>query len=423
MKRHTLNFLLFSSILPIVLAVLIASPTELFNGIIAIIQTQDILITDYIAIGGLGASLLNVGMISLLAVWIIQYSGAEINGTAIASVYLMGSFAFFGKNIFNVLPILLGTYLYSKITKERYCDIVHISLLATSFAPIVTELLFYILAPLSMRLSLSMIVGISAGFIIKPVSRHLFKVHEGFNLYNTGFSIGILATLYVSIMKSYGYEPVKRLILDTGNTLPYALSLSVLLLAMFMYGFYLDGFSFKNYRQLLKEPGYLDHDYLKMYGLSTVLINMAINGFIVMGYVLFIAKAGLNGPYIGAILTVVGFSGLGKHARNIWPILVGVVLGSLTQNWTLDTPTIVFAALFGTALAPIAGHFGWGWGILASYINSSVALNSGQMHAGMNLYNTGFSVGIVAAVLVPIMHRFAPVPPDLDKQLEYDLDA
>ncbi|WZU01952.1 DUF1576 domain-containing protein [Erysipelothrix sp. D19-032] len=77
----------------------------------------------------------------------IQYSGAEINGTAIASVYLMGSFAFFGKNIFNVLPILLGTYLYSKITKERYCDIVHISLLATSFAPIVTELLFYIPPP------------------------------------------------------------------------------------------------------------------------------------------------------------------------------------------------------------------------------------------------------------------------------------
>ena len=76
-----------------------------------------------------------------------------------------------------------------------------------------------------------------------------------------------------------------------------------------------------------------------------------------------------------------------------------------------------------TKMAPIAGHFGWGWGILASYINSSVALNSGQMHAGMNLYNTGFSVGIVAAVLVPIMHRFAPVPPDLDKQLEYDLDA
>ncbi|WZU01953.1 DUF1576 domain-containing protein [Erysipelothrix sp. D19-032] len=69
MKRHTLNFLLFSSILPIVLAVLIASPTELFNGIIAIIQTQDILITDYIAIGGLGASLLNVGPISLLALF------------------------------------------------------------------------------------------------------------------------------------------------------------------------------------------------------------------------------------------------------------------------------------------------------------------------------------------------------------------
>jgi hypothetical protein len=45
--------------------------------------------------------------------------------------------------------------------------------------------------------------------------------------------------------------------------------------------------------------------------------------------------------------------------------------------------------------------------VAAGFINSSVALNSGVLHGGMNLYNTGFSVGIVAAFLVPLMDSLA----------------
>ncbi len=67
----------------------------------------------------------------------------------------------------------------------------------------------------------------------------------------------------------------------------------------------------------------------------------------------------------------------------------------------------LLAALFGTSLAPIAGYYGWAWGVAAGFINSSVALNSGVLHGGMNLYNTGFSVGIVAAFLVPLMDSLA----------------
>ncbi len=64
---------------------------------------------------------------------------------------------------------------------------------------------------------------------------------------------------------------------------------------------------------------------------------------------------------------------------------------------------MLLAALFGTSLAPVAGHYGWAWGVVAGFLNSSVALSSGVMHGGMNLYNTGFSAGIVAAFLVPLI--------------------
>ena len=70
----------------------------------------------------------------------------------------------------------------------------------------------------------------------------------------------------------------------------------------------------------------------------------------------------------------------------------------------MDDPSILLAALFGTTLAPIAGRFGWHWGVVAGFsAHSSAALTVGPVHAGLNLYNNGFAAGIVAAVLVPVI--------------------
>ena len=100
---------------------------------------------------------------------------------------------------------------------------------------------------------------------------------------------------------------------------------------------------------------------------------------------------------------IAGFGACGKHIKTVIPVLLGVVLGSMTKVWHIDDPAVLLAALFGTSLAPIAGHYGWAWGIVAGFLNSSVALCSGVLHGGMNLYNTGFSAGIVAAFLVPLL--------------------
>jgi hypothetical protein len=102
-------------------------------------------------------------------------------------------------------------------------------------------------------------------------------------------------------------------------------------------------------------------------------------------------------------LTIVGFSAFGKHPKNIIPIMVGVFVGSLAKPWSASDPSVTLAALFGTTLAPIAGRFGWHWGIVAGYVHASAALSVGYLHAGLNLYNNGFAAGIVAAVLVPVI--------------------
>lgn len=102
----------------------------------------------------------------------------------------------------------------------------------------------------------------------------------------------------------------------------------------------------------------------------------------------------LNGPTIGAILTIVGFSAFGKHPWNVVPIMLGVFIASLTKQWDASTPSAVLAALFGTTLAPIAGRFGWRWGIVAGFIHSAVAQSVGQLHGGLVLYNDGFAAGL-----------------------------
>ena len=61
------------------------------------------------------------------------------------------------------------------------------------------------------------------------------------------------------------------------------------------------------------------------------------------------------------------------------------------------------AGLFGTTLAPIAGHFWYNFGVLAGFIHSALVLQTGGPVAGLNLYNNGFSGGLIAIVLYPTL--------------------
>lgn len=131
-----------------------------------------------------------------------------------------------------------------------------------------------------------------------------------------------------------------------------------------------------------------------------------------------------NGPTAGGILTIIGFSAFGKHARNILPVMCGVLLGSLIMHWSLSDSAVQLACLFCTTLAPISGYFGWLYGVLAGFIHASVVLYTGSPVAGMNLYNNGFSGGLVAIVLYAIViavirHR----RPEIQDEDYFDLVA
>jgi hypothetical protein len=152
---------------------------------------------------------------------------------------------------------------------------------------------------------------------------------------------------------------------------------------------------------------------------------MGVNGLIGIAVIL-LAGGDLNGPTVGGILTIIGFSAFGKHAANILPVMAGVGLGSVVMHWSLADSAAQLALLFCTGLAPVAGYFGWIYGVLAGFLHSAVVLYTGGPTAGMNLYNNGFSAGLVAIVLYPtilaIARRRKPVLQDEDylELLEHD---
>jgi len=364
------------------------------------------LISDYFKIGGFSASVLNASLLALFSLLVMTLAKAPFDGMTLGTMSMMAGFGLFGKNVVNILPIVLGSYLFSRYSKEDYGQIVKTGLLASSFAPIITEIMFVIEIPFPLAITLSVLVGVSVGFLITPIARHLYHIHKGYSLYNVGFVIGIMSTLYVSMMKSLGFMSYQRLVLSSGHNTMIVAVLCGFFMLTFCYGFYENNFSFKGLKELFSETGY-GNDFLKEFGWGTTLMNMSLNGLFALVYVLFLAKGDLTGPVVGAILVTYGFGAVAKHIRNIYPIFLGVYIGGLVGFWDVSSVGSIFAALFGSALAPLTGVFGPLMGAFAGFVNASVVLNIGFLHSGMNLYNTGFSVGIVAAVFVPVLEYFS----------------
>jgi Protein of unknown function (DUF1576) len=386
----------------VVFGFLVDSPANIFHGLVKIVTTRDALLTDYVGVGGIGAAFVNAGLLTLCACAVYFKTGAKMSGASVACLFLVLGFALFGKNILNIWFIVFGVWLYAKFKKEPFATHINTAFFGAALAPIFSEILFSTSLPIEASLPLAILTTLLIGFILAPAAAQLFKAHMGFSLYNMGFTAGIVGTLVVALYKSYGFVPDPVMIWTTGNNLLLSVFLAVLFGSMAAIGCWADSGVLSKLKEIMSASGQAPTDFISLAGFCPTLVNMGLAGAVATVYVLLVG-GDLNGPVVGAIFTIVGFAAYGKHPRNILPIMLGVFIGSLAKPWAASDPSIVLAALFGTTLAPIAGRFGWHWGIVAGFVHSSAALSVGQVHAGLNLYNNGFAAGIVASVLVPII--------------------
>lgn len=388
----------------IIFAFCLDTPSEIFNGLKEIILSPDILITDYMHVGGIGAALVNASLTSFCSLLLLTLIGIKPNGSTIMSLWLMTGFSLLGKNVFNIWPIIIGVYLFSKYQKEPFLNYILVALLGTSLSPIVSHISFGSNSYEPLSIILGILLGIIVGFILPPIASYSIKAHNGYNLYNIGFASGLLATLLMSIMRGLGINLNSRLLWHTGSNKILFILMFICCIYLIIVGLIYGKNNKRNLSNINKQTGRLISDFYLIFGESTY-INMGILGILSTLFVILIG-GDLNGATICGIFTIIGFGGFGKNIRNTIPIIIGATIAGIFNVNEINSPSLLLSILFSTTLAPISGKFGWKYGILAGMIHVNIVANIGYLHGGLNLYNNGLAGGFVAMILIPLITTF-----------------
>lgn len=384
------------------LAFVFNSPREIVEGSLTIITSPANLLTDYFALANIGATFMNAGIMTLSTIGVVCLSRTLITGPVTAAIFTVAGFSFFGKNLYNSIPIVLGVHLYAWVVRQPFNRFLVQSIFGTALGPLVSLITFGIGLPQPAGILLGIASGALAGFILPPLSSHFLRFHQGFNLYNIGFTTGIIGTFYIAVLRGLGVSVATVSILSSGNNQSLSIFLYILFAVMMILGLMHNRMGFHGYRQLLAQSGKLASDFTVIAGPGISMINMSLLGLLSTTYVLLIGGE-INGPIIGGIFTVVGFGAFGKHLRNVLPIFAGVLLANLFNIYDPHSTVALVSTLFGTTLAPIAGYYGAAYGVLAGALHMAMVMNISYLHGGINLYNNGFSGGFVAAALVPVI--------------------
>jgi hypothetical protein len=379
---------------------------ELLAGLTRIITSPSTLITDYVLLGGPSAAFVNAGMLGLSALGVCAVAGVGLTGPAIAAVFTVCGFGFFGKNLFNVWPIIFGVALHSRFKGLPFKDHLLIALFGTSLAPLVSELAFGgHLSPMGngpFSLVMAVLGGLAVGFFLPPLAKHFLVVHQGYNLYNVGFSCGFLGLVALGTLRALGIPLEGGFYWFHGGHDLFFVPLLLFFSGMIITGFIICPDFRRGLAELYSSSGRLVSDFVQYAGFGPSLVNMGTLGLVGLLY-LKLTGGDINGPTIGGLMTLSGFGGFGKHLRNVLPVALGTWFAGAISVWPVNNPGATLAVLFSGCLAPVGGAFGPAAGFAAGFLHLIVVMTVGGIHGGLSLYNNGLSGGIVAAMLLPVL--------------------
>ncbi len=398
-------FSIFSMVLLVMAAIAAGTPARLAEGIWLIVVSRDALITDYFELAGYGAAFLNAALVMGISIFFIAVEKIPFTGLTVAALFMNAGYGLWGKNPVNILPVILGTALYAKIHRTKLNRYIYTALFGTCLAPLITELVFLFPFGRTVNLLFAAAIGIAIGFILPPLSIHTASMHMGYNLFNVGFSGGILAFIMVSLLRAFGMESDSVMIWKSGQNMKVGVCLFLYFIFTILMGFLISGKKAGSLKGIVKHSGRTVTDFVLMDGAGATLMNMGLVGIFCEIYIV-LTGGDFSGPVVGAILAVFGCSAFGVHIKNYLPVLAGVYISTLFTIFSPDTPGIQLAAIFSAGLSPIAGQFGPLAGMIAGFLHAAVVMCTGQMYGGLNLYNNGFSAGWVAVIMVPATESF-----------------
>ena len=386
--------------------------TDMLGGLWRIITRPSLLTKDYffVEIGSVSGAFLNVALVGAVCCLMMYLPGAVVGGGTVAAYMLTVGFSFFGINILNILPIILGTAVYSLLKRQSFAKNINFAMFSTALAPLASEMLFRypgteVRSVTLLGAVLALVIGVVVGVCMPALCAHAQFFHKGYDLYNAGPAAGFLCfMIFATLYKTLGVEaPAIAATLGEGSPVlcnVFALVCFVLCIA---FGLALNG-GFKGYGKLLLDPGH-KVDFAAKHGIGPCVINFGVYGLFILAYYNLIG-AKFTGPTFGVVWCMLAFCAAGATPLNVLPIMVGYFLGSLFGVNALNAQAIVVGLCFASGLAPVSGKYGPIAGVVAGLMHYCLVTSVPAIHGGFNLYNGGFTSGIVAFVLVPVLEHF-----------------
>jgi len=305
---------------------------------------------------------------------------------------------------------------YALIKRQPFGKFLNFYMFATAVSPIITQVLFYYPTMgetprlTLLGVALALLIGVVVGCSMPALCAHSQAFHKGYDLYNAGPAAGFLCFLiYAVLYKTLGVEaPAITATLGEGNRLFVNAFCIVLFALCLVLGVALNG-GLGDYGKLLTDSGYKS-DFTAKYSVGSCLMNMGVYGLFILLYYNLIG-ATFTGTTMGVVFCMVCCCCNGATPLNVFPIMIGYVLMGLLNRagvtaFAANAQGLVVGLCFASGLAPITGEYGIVAGIVAGILHYCLVTSVPAIHGGFNLYNGGFTAGIVCFVYVPILEHY-----------------
>ena len=392
--------------------------SEMFPGLLRICTQPAQLTKDYfkLELGSISGTMLNYFLVGAVCCGLMFLPGAKVNGGTVLGFFLTLGFCSYGMNILNILPLMLGVAVYSLIKKVPFGKNLNFFMFSTAISPLITEVLFRYPSATEVHgitftgLLLALVIGVVFGCALPPVCAHSPNFHKGYDLYNAGPAAGFLCfLLYAVLYRVAGVEaPGIGADLGEGNWAFVNIFCIVVFGLCVAFGLLLNG-GLGDYQQLIADSGYKS-DFTVKYSTGSNLLNVGFYGlFILLYYNIIGAK--FTGPTMGAIFCMLCCCCNGATSRNVYPIILGyVIMGFLSHlgvtAFAVNAQAIVVGLCFASGLAPISGVYGPVAGVVAGMLHYCLVTSVPGIHGAFNLYNGGFTAGIVCFIYVPVLEHY-----------------
>jgi hypothetical protein len=377
-----------------------------FKGFLILQIKPARLINDFMSITTIGSTLINGALVGLFGYFLVKFSKVKLSGPTFAAIFTLIGFGFFGKTVINIIPIIIGVYLSAKFVGKNFRDYLIIALFGTALGPLVSFFVFEFQIDLLNGIILSIVIGISVGFLLPAIAVSMLHIHQGYNLYNMGLTCGFVGLFVASFVKSTNFKFQTQYNWFNSDSIYLIMLIPIISIFLILTAFFLEKKrSLKKFLEILKNSGRLPSDFMDLTSIGGTFINCGLLGLLGSLYI-YLVNGDFNGPTIGGLFTIMGFGAFGTHLKNSFSVVLGVILACLYFKVPFNNANSILAVIFVTTLSPIAGEFGYFVGVLAGITHLAMVLNTGSWHGGMNLYNNGFAGGLTAAFFIAIIEWY-----------------